>query len=148
MKNLFGILILIGGLAACSSSETLVLQRFGDECWDMQDTVKASWMVADTGLFELQVQAVYSPEYRYQNIHFSIEMETATGGKETHIVGDTLMDALGVWKSADYASTTNPVRLHIAEAGTYTFRLSHQMREAALCDVKKVALLNPIPVEQ
>ncbi|MEO1449283.1 MAG: hypothetical protein AAFV07_07115 [Bacteroidota bacterium] len=147
MKRFLLMTPLLWGLYACSGPSGPIRQSFADSCWPQADTLATTWTPGTTGDHTLQVYATYQPDYRFQNIHFRVELIPPTGPARVFIVADTLMDARGVWEEEGFQSTSAPIRFDVAENGLHTLRLSHYMRTDDLCEIRGVTLLKPVPVQ-
>lgn len=134
-------------LYSCAGPSGPISQSFDEACWEATDTLTKSWSPSASGDYLAQIHGAYDPEYRYQNIHFRLEVISPSGKSQVLIVSDTLMDELGVWEDDSYESVSVPVTLHVDKPVQHTLRLSHYMRTDKLCEVKSVTLLDPVSAQ-
>lgn len=130
-------------LSGCDAWEgDAVLSTGETECWSIDESLEASVEISGSAV-RPEIYVDFGQDYPYMNLQMSLSWEGPSGQTGSYDFQSTVVDPSGDWL-IERVSGSYPLvltlkdEIRMEEKGTWTFRLSHNMREDEVCEVRTV----------
>ncbi len=145
MRYLIPLLLL--SLAGCTSQDRLAHLELEDGCWPLADTL--TWtQTLEKGATFPAVELELGTEFRTQNLFLKVLcMGPGLDQPREYLIEEELLTKEGEWLAPISGGTVrwninSRPQLELPQAGDYTFKLFHFMRDSSLCEVHEVRVLS------
>lgn len=138
-------------VSACSQHWKSVETEFDNHCWSVTDTLELGFESSDTAsVYELSFPITLNEDYPFHNIYLHVILTAPSGDQSTIPTEFVLADRNGAWLSEPSGDVIPfllkvPEGIRFNQAGKYSLRVLHFMRDGELCGVESAGIaLDPM----
>ena len=140
----FFLLAAVWGMIGTSCSDTSAITFIPEnDCWDSEQVWTFELEQKEAEGMEIRLR--FTDAYPFSNLYLKLEVEGPQGWKQSYRQTETFIDPYGNWQVEQKGSYFPVIfssfsNLDLPAAGTYYFRLTHDMRKEPLCGIQQLEL--------